>query len=184
MVHRQLELVKKLKDSGAVLHDRSYEYPGPDSFWAALGKFSSFDPAFLGRYLGQWACLEINSEVYLSDMNVDNETIEEVASLSNLNGLIVVGDRNVTFAPSMLKRFTRLRSLSLVGNWVTNQHLQAIAELPNLESLNLVNTSLTNEDQIELKRILPKTEVFIGSTESLMDTPQIIDTFVPEVPNY
>lgn len=95
----------------------------------------------------------------LNCLNVTDEGLERIVSLSKLRRLDLRGSAITDRGLARLSNLKELRELSLRHTAITDDGLSHLGELTNLEWLSLSNTSVTNDAINDLRKRIPKCEM-------------------------
>jgi hypothetical protein len=141
VVQSHLAALATANSANAMLWDRSLDYVGPDFVWNGVNGLLSVDPEWPRAVLGDWACLDIFHQAAIVDGNFNDETVQSLGRLSRLQWLALLGDANTKISPAVLAKLSGVKTLILGGEWVTDDHLAAAAQVNTLRSLILADAS-------------------------------------------
>lgn len=113
----------------------------------------------------------------LSDTQITDKTLTEVAKLTNLTRLHLEQTKITDAGLSQLSTLKNLEYLNLIGTKISDNGVKKLGTLKNLKKLYLWKTDVTPRGAEELKKLLPELQIDLGMTEQ-----QIAD-FLKAKPN-
>ncbi len=102
----------------------------------------------------------------LSDTQITDATLEQVAKLKNLQKLHLEQTRITDAGLSQLKALPYLEYLNLYGTAITDAGLQQLAGLPALKTVYVWQTKATPQGLMAFKKARPNVEIIGGIDES------------------
>lgn len=113
----------------------------------------------------------------LSDTQITDKTLAEVAKLTNLTRLHLEQTKITDSGLGQLSALKNLEYLNLIGTKISDAGIKQLASLKNLKKLYLWKTEVTPKGAGELKKNIPDIKIDLGMTEQ-----QIAD-FLKAKPN-
>lgn len=104
--------------------------------------------------------VEFNHNPRFNDANL-KEAIGYLKQLPDLRRLSLSSTKVTDKGLAYLKDLDRLEDLVLVQTGITDAGLKHLQQMPNLKSVNLILSKVTDRGAADLKKALPKAEVFL-----------------------
>lgn len=101
----------------------------------------------------------------LSNTQITDKTLVEIAKLKNLTRLHLEGTKITDHGLNQLKTLQNLEYLNLIGTPITDTGLKTLASMKNLKKIYIWQTKATQAGADQLKKALPNIIIDLGITE-------------------